>query len=103
MKSLADAAKKAALDAAQFITEDVRSSALNHGWDADVSANTSITFTGNEFRVDIHEDYRTQAMNHEYGTETSRPTAVLRKYDNNPADAEAKFLELFYQNLGRKI
>lgn len=103
MKSLKDAAAKAALDTAKFVTHEVRSSATDHGWDAEVSSNTNIVFDGKSFNVAIHPDHYAQAMNHEYGTEQMRPTAVLRKYDSDTDDAEQFFVDSFFKALGRKL
>lgn len=103
MKSLKDAAAKAALDTAQFVTNSVRSSAQEHGWDAEVTSNTNILFNGEKFNVEVHPDHYDQAMNLEYGTELIRPTAVLRKYDNKSEEAEDFFVEALYKAVGMRL
>lgn len=102
MKTLKDAAKQAALDAAEFATSNLRGRALDSGWDMRASMGTEVTFNGSEFNVDIAPEHKASVFDLEYGTEDTPPTAVVRKFANSGA-AEAAFVEMFYKNLGRKI
>ena len=100
---LEDAAKKAAYDVAEFITQDMRASATQHGWDKDSVQKTSIVYTGDSYDLSIEPDAKHKVMNLEYGTEILRPTAVFRKYSNNTAKAEAFFVKSMEAELGVKL
>jgi hypothetical protein len=99
LKSILNNIHKAAHDTAQFVEGQIRQSALAHGWDKKVVENTHVRFQNNKFNVYVHDKYVGDALTHEYGNETSRPTAVIRKYNNNPAGAGANFV----QNLGKHM
>jgi len=77
------AAHKAAHASAAFMTNELRRSALEHGWHPDVVHNMNVRYTGSDFVVDIHPDYQDRAFVHEFGNEHTRPTAVIRKYNND--------------------
>jgi hypothetical protein len=84
VKRLLDITKRAAQDAALVMTHQLQTSALQHGWDADVVANTRVVFEDGKFSTQVHPDYAERAHKHEYGTEDTRPTGVIRKAVNNP-------------------
>ena len=92
MKKFLDAAHAAAGDTARFMTGQLRHHALNHGWDADVVANTHVVFEDNKFSTHIHPDYVDRAFVHEFGNESNRPTAVIRKFLNNDATSKQAFM-----------
>ena len=100
--SLKAAARKAAVDAALYMTADVRHSALKHGWDYDTASNTDVLYDGNQYKVHVQAEFERQAMDLEYGTERRRPTAVFRKYGNNTAQAERVFLSSLEKTTGWK-
>lgn len=102
MKQLTKALHSAASDAALHMTEDVRSSALEHGWDADVVRNMHVKYNDGNFSLQIHPDYRDRAFVHEYGNEHLRPTAVLRKYEHELGDVTKYFNKRFAHHLGVK-
>lgn len=89
MKKLLDITKRAAHDAAAVMTHQLQTSALQHGWDADVAANTHVVFEDGKFTTKIHPDYAERAHKHEYGTESVRPTGVIRKMTNDPKAGQA--------------
>lgn len=90
--SIRKATHKASQDTAAFMTHQLRMSALQHGWDKDVVANTHVEYADKKFTVKIHPDYSARAFEHEYGSEVKRPTAVVRKYMNNTAVAQGALM-----------
>ena len=102
MKSILNNIHKAAHDTAQFVEGQIREKALAHGWDKKVVENTHVRFQDNKFNVYVHDKYVGAALTHEYGDETSRPTAVIRKYDNNPTGAGANFIQNLGKHMGTK-
>jgi hypothetical protein len=102
LKSILNNIQKASHDTAQFIEGQIRQSALDHGWDKKVVDNTHVRFQDNKFSVYVHDKYVGNALTHEYGNETSRPTAVIRKYDNNPTGAGANFIQNLEKHMGGK-
>jgi hypothetical protein len=102
LRSILNNIQKASHDTAQFIEGQIRQSALDHGWDKKVVDNTHVRFQDNKFSVYVHDKYVGNALTHEYGNETSRPTAVIRKYDNNPTGAGANFIQNLEKHMGGK-
>jgi hypothetical protein len=102
LRSILNNIHKASHDTAQFIEGQIRQSALDHGWDSKVVENTHVRFHDNKFSVYVHDKYVGNALTHEYGNETSRPTAVIRKYDNNPTGAGANFIQNLEKHMGGK-
>jgi len=100
---LEDAAKKAAYDVAEFITQDLQSNATQHGWDGDSVRKTRVVYTGNSFDLSIEPDAEHKVMNLEYGTEVMPPTAVFRKYSNNTSKAEGFFIKSMEAELGVQL
>lgn len=102
MKHITQSLHKAASDAALHITEDIRASALEHGWDSDVVRNMHVNYSNGAFSLNIHPDYYGRAFVHEYGNEHTRPTAVLRKYEHQLGDVRSFFNKRFNKHLGVK-
>ena len=75
---------QAAAEAARSMTYDLRGSAIEHGWDPTIANSLRITHTGSAFKVYVPKQHRRTVHELEYGTETSKPTAVLRKFNNRP-------------------
>jgi len=68
---------------AQELTSELRNRALSSGWDKDVVNNIRVEYKDQKMGVHVHPDYAEQAFKHEFGTENSRPTAVIRKLNND--------------------
>jgi hypothetical protein len=83
VKKLLQATQKAAHTTAQFMTQQLRHSAMQHGWDSDVVNHMHVIHENGSFKTHVDPEYAERAWVHEYGTETVRPTAVIRKYSNN--------------------
>jgi hypothetical protein len=79
---------------------EIRKSAISHGWDKKVVSNLHVRFQDNKFNVYVHDKYLGDAFTHEFGSETKQPTAAIRKYNNNPAGAGAKFIESLGKHMG---
>ena len=80
MRKVFKAIRQAQADAANSMTERLRSSAIASGWNAEVAANISLEHDGKAFSLNIHPDYKARVFDHEFGTETTPPRSVLRKH-----------------------
>lgn len=103
MKTLVEAALKAAEDTAVVLTHGVRDSAVSHGWDDGIVSNMAVSYSNNSYSVDIHPEVEPLAMDKEFGTETSRPTAAIRKYGNDLSKAEQAFIRSLELQLGETL
>jgi hypothetical protein len=83
VKHLLAAVEKAAQDTAHYMQREIRNSAREHGWDDKVVHNTHVDYKDGEFNVNVPKKYANQAFVHEFGSSATRPTAVIRKYENN--------------------
>ena len=101
-KTLREAGTKAAIDAAVYMSNDLRTSAFDHGWDYDVASNIEVLYDGSAYQVHVQAEFEAQAMDYEYGTTVQRPTAVFRKYGNNTDKAERVFVSSFEKQTGWK-
>jgi len=99
VKHSINAAHKAAHSTAEFMTGELRRSALEHGWHPDVVANMHVNYDGEEFKVHVHPEYRDRAFVHEFGDENNRPTAVIRKYDNDGFN----YSQVFHMHLSKHL
>lgn len=86
MRKVINAIRQAQADAANSMTERLRSSALASGWDAEVAKNISLEHDGKAFSLNIHPDYTGHVFDHEFGTETTPPRPVLRKHLLDPQE-----------------
>lgn len=103
VKKLEDAAAQAALDVAEFITQDLQASANQHGWDSEAVKKTRVVYTGKAYDLSVAPEVEHRVMNFEYGTEVTPPTAVVRKYSNNTKKAERFFIQSMEKQLGVKL
>jgi len=100
VKRLADSARKIANQTSLLMTSDLRQSAMDNGWGAEVASNTHVMYDGKSYLIDVRSDLESQAMDLEYGTPSTRPTAAIRKYSNNTQDAENAFVTALEKELG---
>lgn len=100
MKHLKEALQKAAEDTAAYMTFDVRRSARSHGWNKDESSSLRVRYNSDGFHIHAEGDHSEAALTKEFGTEEQRPTAVMRKYGNNPGKASEVFLRQLDKHLG---
>jgi hypothetical protein len=89
---LRQATKSAATNTAAFMTQQLRQSALDHGWHPDVVANMEVRHTDGKFNVHVAKEYKDRAFVHEFGNEHTQPTAVVRKYGNDTKTAQKFFM-----------
>ena len=101
MKRLVDAAQRATQDTARFMTMQLRHSALNNGWDSDVVDNIYVVHKDGKFSTHVHPDYSDRAFVHEFGDENRRPTAVMRKYANDPEISKQAFATSMSKHWGK--
>lgn len=93
MKHILDAFDSTAELAARKLTANLRRSALDSGWDADVAESLSVNYSGDKFDVVIPPEYDEAAWKFEYGDGYRRPTAVIRKLKFGNAESSA-FLDM---------
>lgn len=74
------------------MTAQLRRQALHSGWDADVANTLHVSHVDDKFVVNIHPKHADRAFVHEYGDEDVKPTAAIRKFMNNPKNAEDAFM-----------
>jgi hypothetical protein len=92
VKKLLEAADKAKQDTARYMTAQLRRQALHHGWDADVVSTLHVSHADGKFSAQVHPDHADRAFVHEYGNEHVRPTAVIRKFMNDPQHVNNAFI-----------
>jgi hypothetical protein len=102
-KKLIEAGAKAAIDAAMYMTADLRHSAYKSGWNSEVASNLTVMYSGSAYDIHVDDVFKKEAMDMEYGTPTQRPTAVFRKYGNRTHQAEKAFIRSFEKETGWKI
>jgi hypothetical protein len=102
-KSLKAAGAKAAIDAAMYMTADLRHSAMKSGWGMGVSSNLNVMYTGSAYDIHVDEMFKEEAMDMEYGTPNQRPTAVFRKYGNRTHQAEKAFIRSLEKETGWQL
>jgi hypothetical protein len=94
---------QAAAEAARSMTYDLRNSAIEHGWNPEIANSLRVTHTGSAFKVHVPKKHRKTVHELEYGTESSRPTAVLRKFNNRPEYMEKAFMKSMSRLTGGKL
>lgn len=77
------------------MTQDLRSRAIQAGWDPEVASSLDVTFNGKQFTSNVHPDFIEQAFEYEVGSEDTRATAVLRKFVAEHAEGERAFADNF--------
>jgi hypothetical protein len=103
VNNFSTALKKAAKDTAAYMTMDVRNSARSHGWASHEASALRVRYHDGEFHVHAEGDHAEDALTREFGTEEMRPTAVMRKYQNNPGNAEEVFMQRLNKHLGGQL
>jgi hypothetical protein len=97
---LSNYARKAAKNAANLMTFEVRKKAKDNGWEEDVVNSIKVSFQNDKYQLSISNNFTEKAMDLEYGTTRSRPTAAIRKFANNTSKAEAAIIKGLEQELG---
>lgn len=100
MKRIVNALEKAAADTARSVQRQLRRSALEHGWDPKVVANTRVVYKDNQYSVVVSPKYADKAFVHEFGNENEQPTAVVRKLNNRMGTTEKSLLDNLHKHLG---
>jgi hypothetical protein len=102
VKHILEAIQKASHDTAAYMTMSVRNSARLHGWDSKEASSLRVRYQDGSFGIHAEGDHSEKALTKEFGTELHRPTAVMRKYANNPINAESVFLDRLNKHAGGK-
>ena len=82
---------KASHETARLMSAHLRSEARASGWPEHVVSNLHVKHDSGSFTIHAHPDQRQQVMDLEYGTTTTRPTAAIRRFNNDQRRAD-KFL-----------
>lgn len=103
MKRYKEAVINAAHDTAGYMTQQLRHSALQHGWKPEVAESLSISYKDDNFHSSSTPEHESAAWKHEYGDEHTRPTAVQRKFGGNADHLDSAFLISLERHLGGSI
>jgi hypothetical protein len=85
---------QAAKETAKVMTAQLRSEALNSGWDEEVANSLSVKFSNNEFQIKKPAQYEKQIKDLEYGTDSTQPSRAIHRYSNRTNDAESYLLKV---------
>ena len=99
MKHFSNAAKQALKDTALLMTADLRSHALNAGWDPEAANSLRVN---DSFEVVVPDSKSDHVKSYEYGSVTQRPNAAIRQYANRPDRGIELFVKRFQRHLGGK-
>jgi hypothetical protein len=97
---LSNYARKAAKNAANLMTFEVRKKATDNGWENDVANAIKVSFQNDKYQLSISNNFTEKAMDLEYGTTRSRPTAAIRKFANDTSKVEGDIIKGLEQELG---
>lgn len=100
MKNILDALHKATQDTAKFMTADIRRSARQHGWAPHEVNSLKVSYQDKAFTISAEGENASDAWVKEFGSEIQRPTAVIRKYSNNPGKAADVFMKRLNKHAG---
>lgn len=103
MKKLLEATQKAKQDTAAYMTADVRTRALNDGWDPAVVANLRVEHGTDGFQAKVNAEHGEAAFKHEFGDEDNRPSATVRKYANDSHASAQAFMSSLNKHFGGKF
>lgn len=102
MKNFSEALERAAHDTAAYMTFDVRRSARSHGWEPHEVASLRVRYVDGDFNIKAEGQHADAALLREYGSEKQRPTAVMRKYGNNPGKSGDILMQRLKKHMGGK-
>jgi hypothetical protein len=85
------------------LTEELRSHALNDGWEPDIASGMTVAYKDGKFVTSVSDSHAGRAFDHEYGNMAGSPKATVRKFGNsNNAEAEAELIALMNMYLKAK-
>jgi hypothetical protein len=103
VKDFSEALHKAAQDTAAYMTFDVRRSARSHGWQPHEVSSLRVRYSDGNFNINAEGEHKEAALTKEYGTEQARPTAVIRKYSNNPGKSADVLIQQLKKYRGGRL
>lgn len=80
MKKYIAAIEHSAAQTARVMGAQLRSSAINDGWEKDAAGSLRVEYKEGKF---VATSGSGEAFDHEFGTETSKPKATIRNYGKN--------------------
>jgi hypothetical protein len=91
VEEILSAIERAAGDAANYMTVDLRDRAHAAGWDHEVAQGLHVSYANGKFAAQVSPEHAERAHYHEYGAEGVRPTAVMRKFASEHSDGHRAF------------
>jgi len=76
---LSRALQSAVRQVASHATAQLRSNAVQDGWDASTVSGLEVAVVGQEAKVIVNDDFAAKAFDHEFGNQNHRPKATIRK------------------------
>lgn len=92
MKHIIDAIHRAAGDTVASATHELRTSAINDGWDRKAVKAVKVDYVDGEFVSKLSGKHRDAAFVHEFGDEENPPKATIRKASRKTPMTERAFL-----------
>ena len=92
MEHIIDAIHRAAGDTVSSATHEIRSSALNDGWDHKAAKAIRVEYVDGEFVSKLSGKHRDAAFVQEFGDEENPPKATIRKAVRKTPMTEKAFL-----------
>lgn len=103
MKKLADALKKSLKDTSRELTAEMRDTAIQQGWDANVANGLTLQVGLGNLAMAVKSNIQNRALDLEYGTSDASPNSVMRKFTNNRQKIEKTIIANLENEIGFKL
>jgi hypothetical protein len=97
------ALNKSAQETARYMSTHLQNEARAAGWPDHIVNGMKVQHHDGEFKISANSKHSKEIKNLEYGTPDSRPTAAMRRFSNNTAEAEEFFVGRMLDNLGGQL
>ena len=97
------ALNKSAHETARYMSTHLQNEARAAGWPDHIVKGMKVQHHDGEFKISANSKHSKEIKNLEYGTPDSRPTAAMRRFSNNTAEAEEFFVGRMLDNLGGQL
>lgn len=97
------ALNKSAHETARYMSTHLQNEARAAGWPDHVVKGMRVRHHDGEFKISANPKHSKEIHDLEYGTTDSRPTAAMRRFSNNTAEAEEFFVGRMLDNLGGQL
>jgi hypothetical protein len=99
MKALRKAIEASLGATANYMSAELRKSAVERGWDKDAAMGISVANDGYKFKANINPNVGDKVFISEFGDSDNVPNAVIRNYANRPSGAGSFMLKMVKKNL----